>query len=73
MIKIIFFITMLFSNLFAINFSQMSTQELIVLVGYVKSEDENKLKKELRTRVSSMSEKEKKDYKMALKRESEKK
>jgi len=71
--KFFVLIAFLFTNLYAINFSQMSTQELIVLVGYVKSADSSTLKKELKTRVSSMSEKEKKDYQMALEREREKK
>jgi len=71
--KIFVLIAFLFTSSYAINFSQMSTQELIVLVGYVKSADNSALKKELEIRVSSMSEKEKKDYQMALKREREKK
>jgi len=71
--KIFVLIAFLFTSSYAINFSQMSTQELIVLVGYVKSADNIALKKELKVRVSSMSEKEKKDYEMALKREREKK
>ena len=71
--KIFVLIAFLFTSSYAINFSQMSTQELIVLVGYVKSADNSALKKELKVRVSSMSEKEKIDYQMALKREREKK
>jgi len=71
--KFFVLIVFLFTSLHAINFSQMSTQELIVLVGYVKSADSSALKKELKTRVSSMSEKEKKDYQMALERERKKK
>jgi len=71
--KFFILIVFLVTSSYAINFSQMSTQELIVLVGYVKSADSSALKKELKTRVSSMSEKEKKDYQMVLKREREKK
>jgi len=71
--KIFVLVAFLLTSSYAINFSQMSTQELIVLVGYVKSDDSDALKKELEVRVSSMSDKEKKDYQMALKREREKK
>jgi len=73
MMKVFVLIAFLFTSSYAINFSQMSTQELIVLVGYVKSSDNSALKKELQSRQSNMSEKERKDYKMALKRERDKK
>jgi len=73
MLKSIVFIALLGTHLFAINFSQMSTQELIVLIGYVKNEDKEALRQELRSRVADMSEREKIDYRAALERERTKK
>lgn len=62
--KIILFFTILFfySPLFAVDYSEMSTQELIEIIGYVKKENQNKFEKELKSRVSTMNEKEKKQY-----------
>jgi len=48
------------------NFSEMSTQELISIMGYVKKENVEKFKKELAARVANMSEAEKKAYKKNL-------
>ncbi len=50
------------------NFSQMSTQELISIIGYVKDTDAQKFKEELRTREKEMSESEKKIYEENLKK-----
>ncbi|MCK4738280.1 MAG: DUF1104 domain-containing protein [Sulfurimonas sp.] len=65
--------TILFSSLLLIsllyageNFSEMSTQELISIMGYVKKENTQKFKKELEARVTSMSEAEKKAYEKNL-------
>ncbi len=64
-------ITLLFclifaSSLFAEDFSEMSTQELIAIMGYVKPANFKKFKVELESRVSSMSAKEKSKYKKNL-------
>ena len=48
------------------NFSEMSTQELISIMGYVKKEELKKFTQELESRVKSMSEKEKKTYQKNL-------
>ena len=48
------------------NFSEMSTQELISIMGYVKKGELKKFTQELESRVKSMSEKEKKSYKKNL-------
>jgi hypothetical protein len=48
------------------NFSEMSTQELIAIMGYVKKPDEPKFKKELKSRVPSMNSTEKKKYEANL-------
>jgi len=44
------------------DYSEMSTQELIAIMGYVKAENKNKFVQELKSRVSTMSENEKKSY-----------
>ncbi len=42
------------------NYSEMSTQELIAIIGYVKEKDVNKFIAELETRIPTMSKAEKK-------------
>ena len=56
-----FFLT---SSLYAgENFSEMSTQELIAIMGYVKNDTEKKkFTKELKARVKTMSASERKSY-----------
>lgn len=56
------------STLFAENFSNMSTQELIAIMGYVKPHNQKAFEKELKSRISTMSPSEKKQYKQNLKR-----
>ncbi|MEA1956053.1 MAG: DUF1104 domain-containing protein [Campylobacterota bacterium] len=58
----------LFSSLYAgENFSEMSNQELIAIMGYVKNDAEKeKFKKELKTRLKTMSGAEKKSYEKNL-------
>ena len=56
------------SCLFAENFSNMSTQELIAIMGYVKPQNQKAFMQELQSRVSTMNEREKKAYKKNLKR-----
>lgn len=66
-ISILFSSLLLISILYAQeNFSEMSTQELISIMGYVKKENLEKFNKELESRVASMSEVEKKAYKNNL-------
>ena len=50
------------------NFSEMSTQELISIMGYVKKENVQEFKKELQSRVPSMSQAEKKTYEKNIKK-----
>jgi len=54
------------TTLFAEDFSEMSTQELIAIMGYVKPANLNKFKKELQSRISSMSSQEKSKYQQNL-------
>ena len=65
---------LLFTSLvFAENFSEMSTQELIAIMGYVKKPNNTKFQKELKNRISTMNEKEKKQYiKNLIKQQNEK-
>ncbi len=68
----IFFIAILFivfiNPLYAVDYSEMSTQELIVIMGYVEKKNEAKFKKELQSRVPTMSPKEKAQYEANLKK-----
>ena len=59
-----FFLSLLFSSfvLAGENFSEMSTQELIAIMGYVKSSETKIFQRELKSRVSSMSADEKAKY-----------
>ena len=50
------------------NFSEMSTQELIAIMGYVKPDEKVKFHKELEARLPSMSVDEKKKYERNLKK-----
>lgn len=72
MIKIFitFFLTLFlsFSLNAGENYSEMSTQELISIMGYVKTADVKKFKKELRSRVPNMTKAEKKSYKKNVKK-----
>jgi len=67
-ITITFFLTLFLSfSLYADeNYSEMSTQELISIMGYVKTADAQKFKAELKSRLPKMSESEKKSYKKNL-------
>lgn len=66
--KSLIIILLFISSLFAENFSEMSTQELIAIMGYVKPQNQKAFDRELKSRVSTMSDKEKKRYKENLKR-----
>jgi hypothetical protein len=50
------------------NFSEMSTQELIAIMGYVKPNEKAKFDKELQSRLPSMSADEKAKYKKNLRK-----
>lgn len=52
------------------DFSEMSTQELLAIMGYVPKNDEKALHNELRSRVPSMSKREKDLYQKQLSRPS---
>lgn len=45
-----------------VDYSEMSTQELIAIMGYVKDKNKKKFVQELKSRTSTMSEKEKTAY-----------
>ncbi len=61
------FILLLGSSLLAKeNFSEMSTQELIAIMGYVKPAEVAKFSQELKSRIPSMSSSEKAKYEKNL-------
>jgi hypothetical protein len=65
----IFLITTFLSSLLVAgeNFSEMSTQELIAIMGYVKNpNDKEKFRKELKSRVTTMTPSEKQNYEKNL-------
>lgn len=67
--KKVLFSMLLFVNFsFAENFGNMSTQELIAIMGYVKESQEVKFLRELETRVGYMSQKQKEIYEKKLKK-----
>ncbi len=61
-IFVISLITIFVSPIFAVDYSEMSTEELIVIMGYVKQQNKKKFEKELKSRVGTMSPKEKAKY-----------
>lgn len=65
-ILITLLLTLFISPLFAVDYSEMSTQELIEIMGYVEKKNVKKFKKELRQRVPTMSTKEKAKYEANL-------
>ncbi len=65
-------LTFFISPLFAVDYSEMSTQELIEIMGYVEKKNINKFKKELKQRVPTMSPKEKAKYESNLAKMKEK-
>ena len=48
------------------NYSEMSTQELIAIIGYVKEENKVQFFKELNTRIPKMTEQEKIEFEQNL-------
>ncbi len=65
-IAILFLLFLFATSSFAENFSEMSTQELIAIMGYVKPNNQEKFEKELKSRVNAMSSKEKDEYQKNL-------
>lgn len=61
-------LTFLTLPLFAVDYSEMSTQELIAIMGYVEKKNLKKFKRELKTRVPTMSASEKAKYQQNLKK-----
>lgn len=47
---------------FCVDYSEMSTQELLAIIGYVKPQNQNKFKQELENRKKSMTKKQEKLY-----------
>ena len=65
--KTLILFLLIISFVFAkVDYSEMSTQELIAIMGYVKAENKNKFVQELKSRVSTMSSSEKTSYKNNL-------
>jgi hypothetical protein len=66
--KIALISLLLFTFLFAKqeNYSEMSTQELIAIIGYVKEENKVQFFKELNTRIPKMTEQEKIEFEQNL-------
>lgn len=65
--KITLIFLLLINCLFAKeDYSEMSTQELIAVIGYVKDANKDSFLKELESRIPSMNEEEKVSYENAL-------
>lgn len=66
-IFISFFLTFfLISSVYSADYSEMSTQELIAIMGHIKKENQQKFQNELKKRIPQMSSKEKQDYEKNL-------
>lgn len=67
--KILVLVCLLITFIFAKeDYSEMSNQELIAIMGYVKSENKNKFLNELKSRIATMSQREKSQYTKNLKK-----
>ncbi len=66
--KLIIILMFLGVFLYAENFSEMSNQELISIMGYVDKKNQKKFEQELKSRISTMSKKEKEMYRENLKK-----
>jgi len=65
--KIFILFFLMISFVFAkVDYSEMSTQELIAIMGYVKDQNKKQFIQELKSRVVTMSTNEKKSYKNNL-------
>ena len=58
----------LYNTANATDYSEMSTQELIAIMGYVKPAEQKKFVRELESRIPTMNSKEKATYKKNLKK-----
>ncbi|MGB6330008.1 MAG: DUF1104 domain-containing protein [Halarcobacter sp.] len=65
-------ITIFITPSFAVDYSEMSTEELIVIIGYVKKQNKDKFEKELKSRVGTMNPDEKAKYKKNLEKSKKK-
>ena len=69
MYKVLLVVFLFLSFAFAkVDYSEMSTQELIAIMGYVKNENKKEFKQELKSRVPTMTKAEKNRYYKNLKR-----
>jgi len=67
--KVIFCLLLVSASLFAsVDYSSLSTQELLVMMGYVPTKNLKSFKQELNQRLNSMSMQEKKIYEKNLKK-----
>lgn len=67
--KILLIISFALTLVFAkVDYTEMSTQELIAIMGYVEPQNKRDFIKELRSRVPTMSNAEKKQYQNNLKK-----
>jgi len=65
--KVVLIFFLIIASAFArVDYTEMSTQELIAIMGYVKDANKSQFKKELRSRVPTMSSSEKARYKKNL-------
>ncbi len=64
---------LLFIPLFAVDYSEMSTQELIAIIGYVKPNHQKQFNLELKNREKSMTKKEKMLYEKTIQNQKKKK
>ena len=62
---LLFFLSL---SLYGVDYTEMSTEELIAIMGYVKKPEKDKFLKELNARVDTMTPKEKKEYQKNLKK-----
>lgn len=61
--KVFVSVILLVSVMFAkVDYSEMSTQELIAIIGYVKKDKKESFQKELKSRIPTMTPKEKAEY-----------
>ena len=65
-IILLFLLLVTFSTAKQENYSEMSTQELIAIIGYVKEENKIQFFKELNLRIPKMTEQEKIEYEQNL-------
>ena len=62
MTKIVLLFFLLIQTAFCVDYSEMSTQELLAIMGYVKPENQSKFLQELESRKKSMTQQQKEIY-----------